>query len=502
MSNEKYFSSPDDIFLANGVKKVDFKRNISAGYPLYVDKNNFFVDSGIDNNLGVIGSPGSGKSRRVVYQMLCSLICNGNSFFVNDPKGQLLAWTYELLKREGYKVVEYSFRKEEGDHMGFLYNAALLYQKGKIDDALEIFMEIADALYQEIHDEKDGFWSVSAKNCFTGVCIIASKHFKPEEVTLKNIYELFIQLTKKCGGSSYLKMYIDSYDKDPLLERTFSQYLDAPNETRQSIYSVTTSVLSKYSISEEINSLLAGKSLRAEDIDNKKIAIFVNTRDESTVYNPIISLYIHELYCSLIKQADKNNGCLKRTFFFVCDEFSNMARLKDVVNKLSASRDRGIKWCLILQSMVQLQTVYSVEESECIIGLLNSLIYLFSPDAKMNTYISTRIGTKINENTGKEEPIIPASELQYLNGPLLLFRNKRPFISNVIDKDEFNESYDLPSSSNYKMKRRSRINSADATEIIKMLDKKRNKDIDEYIMGKKSFGSLAVNYSQVSRHDY
>lgn len=479
----KYLSTPSDIFMDKNVRRVQFAKNsCSGGLPLYVDEKNFYVDVG-DHHVGVIGAPGSGKSRCVIYPMLCGLINGGNSFFVSDCKGELLSWTHELLLQNGYDIVEYSFRKEEGDHLGFLYKAAMNYRKGYEDLALQELMDIAENLYEEVEAKEDPYWTVVSKQVFTALAIICMKNYKPEEVTIQSIYDLFLSLSKKRGGNLYLKEYTEYCDSEPVISRILSQYIDAPNDTRQSIFAVTSSVLSKYCISDEINSLLAGKRLSTEHIVNKKTAIFVICRDESSVYNPIISSYIDSLYCDLIKCADKNNGTLKNPFYFICDEFCNLTRIKDIVNKLSACRSRGIRWTLVLQSMIQLQTVYSTEESETLISLLTDLLYLYSPDYKMNINIEKRIGTKIDEYTGREVPLISASELQYLNAPLLLFYNHRPFVTKLLDKDEFNKYYGLPSSSDYKIKKRRRLKKPDTSRIIEKIDENRRKKMGDMMFG-------------------
>lgn len=75
-------------------KKIDLEENIvqGAGIPLIVEgaeNKSIYVDDSESHTL-IIGSTGSGKTRRIIMPLLNLLTLNNESMIITDPKGELL----------------------------------------------------------------------------------------------------------------------------------------------------------------------------------------------------------------------------------------------------------------------------------------------------------------------------------------------------------------------------------------------------------------------------
>ena len=86
------------------------------------------------------------------------------------------------------------------------------------------------------------------------------------------------------------------------------------------------------------------------DDDEKPTVIFISYKDEDSLHYSVISLFISDLYTSLIATARRKNGSLKRPCYFLLDEFGNFPKFKDFENVISACRSRNIWFFLIIQS--------------------------------------------------------------------------------------------------------------------------------------------------------
>ena len=93
-------------------KKIDLKNEVveGAGIPIIVEgegNKEIFVDDSESHTL-IIGSTGSGKTRRIIMPLLNILTLNNESMIITDPKGELLEQVGGLMKEKGYKVISLS----------------------------------------------------------------------------------------------------------------------------------------------------------------------------------------------------------------------------------------------------------------------------------------------------------------------------------------------------------------------------------------------------------
>jgi len=88
--------------------------------------------------------------------------------------------------------------------------------------------------------------------------------------------------------------------------------------------------------------------------------------DEKETYYSIASLFVHQLYTSLVEQADKIGGTLRQRVNFILEEFGNFTKIPNMDNKLTVSGSRNIRFNLFLQSFAQLDEKYGKEKSRII----------------------------------------------------------------------------------------------------------------------------------------
>ena len=117
-------------------------------------------------------------------------------------------------------------------------------------------------------------------------------------------------------------------------------------------------------------------------------------KDETKLYYGIISLFLTDLYTTLIDMTRKNgNKPRKNPFYFILDEFGNMPEFKDFDTVISSCGGRNIWFWLIIQSYAQLESVYG-KSAEIVKDNLNMHVYLGTNNPETKQSFSNECGKK------------------------------------------------------------------------------------------------------------
>lgn len=422
------------------------KRNVDAGVGIEVrcDANGevtgALVDGG-DTNTIIVSSTGAGKTRRILCQYILSCIYAMQSFIVHDPKGEIYGFFYKLLKKMGFKVKVLNLRDPmKGDRLNFLQEAAKLWKKGKHGRALEVARGTAETLYSPLEDKEDKFWTQSSVNLFLCYFTIAATIYEPEYVTLEAIYRIHIEGLEELGSKTKMQAYLDNHKKEKMYELGMPS-LTSPRETRQSIYSVFTNGLVRVVLNEEIADMTTKSTFRVEEMASEKqpMALFIITRDEAPqTYSTVVSAVVDMIYTTLIDLSHtKYNKRLPRTVHFILEEFGNISKLENINDMMTASRSRGIRMVLVLQSLCQLYLTYAKEVAQVLIGNSQNLVYMSSTDMELVELISRRCGEIIDPYTNEKRALLSPDRLTHLDkkkGEVLLLLDRHyPYVSTLPD---------------------------------------------------------------------
>lgn len=447
MKKNYYFSS-------NQGRLEDIDNIIKHTYPIDFQSDHF-ENSGIpiisDGKYGrvfnseapflIIGNTGSGKSRRILIEHGLSLIrSEKNSVVFTDCKGEILKALDHECDKHGYKKVVLNLRNPRvADQFNLCQYPAKLYKNNQKGRADELFQSMFNIITEGVKSDKDPYWASCASSYLTGLALLCSEIYNLEDITLDTIYNTHIQGSERFRTSNYMKEFFKNHS-DLHCYKLIAPYLNAPNETKASVDSVLSTAICKYVRNEDIVDFSMNSSMfNISDLTEEKTAVFIITRDESTVYNCLVSAIIDQIYEIIIDIAEeKYNGTLKHGVSFLLDEFSNLSPIPDIGAKISASRSRNIRWCLVCQSLYQLNEKYSEAVSKIIIGNSN-IAYLNSTDITLLQMLSSLCGDIYDPITKERNPLISVEELQYFDkeqGEILFLLSSarlRPFISYLPD---------------------------------------------------------------------
>lgn len=399
------------------------------------------VVDGSDSNTIIVSNTGSGKTRRVLSQYILSCIFAMQSFIVHDPKGELYSFFRKLLEKMGFKIKVLNLRDPmTGDRFNFLQEAALLWKEGKCGRALEIARGIAETLYLPLENKNDKFWTQTSVNLFLCYFTIAATILEPEYVTLSAIYRIHVQGAEKRGIMSQMQHYLERHKNEKCYELGIPS-ITAPNETRQSIFSVFTNGLVRVILNEDIEDMTTKSTFAIGDFvsEEKPMALFIITRDEAPgVYSTVVAAFVDMIYTTLIDLAhSRYHNTLPRTTHFILEEFGNISQLSNINDMMTASRSRNIRMVLVVQSLCQLHLNYSKEMAQVLIGNSQNLVYMASTDMDLVEMISKRCGDVIDSYTNESRRLLSPERLTHMSKKdgetLFLLDRHHPYISYLPD---------------------------------------------------------------------
>lgn len=443
---ESRWATKVEIIKNADIEKIDpnMETYHAAGLPFIVSKNELYLDNSEAHSL-IIGSTGSGKTRRLVLPLLNILARAGESIVVTDPKGELYAKTNKLFNSLGYNVISINLRNpNEGNAWNPLSIPYDFYNKLELrDKAIELIYDLGlNIFYDKSNKNSDPFWEKSASNYFAGLVLALFEDANEKEINLNSVINMSEKGQEAYGVSNYIKEYFSLKDKTSISYTSASGTINAPSDTRGGILSVFEQKLIIFSSKVELSKMLSYSDFTMAEIGTKKTAVFIIMHDEKSTYHPLVSAFIKQCYEVLIGTAQEYGGALPIRTNFVLDEFANLPPITDMSNMITAARSRNIRLNLIIQGAEQLNAQYGKETAEVIKGNCSNWFFLISKELQLLKDISELCGIteeQIGINEFRERPLVSISQLQRLKiGEILIRRDREhPFRANLPDISEY-----------------------------------------------------------------
>ena len=386
-----------------------------GGIALINDGKTLWVDDGEYHNL-IIGSTGSGKTQCVIFPLVQTLCKHNESMIITDPKGEIYEKTSQMLRRKGYKIVLLNFRSpQQGNAWNPLTLPYRLWKEGNQDKAIELLDDLAlNILYDESNKNADPFWEKTSAGYFAGLALGLFEDAKEEEININSISLMTTVGEEKIGGSTYIKEYFNSKDPNGAAYINASSTILSPQETKGSILAVFKEKIKLFATRANLSEMLSYSDFSIADIGRKKTAVFIVIQDEKKTYHSLATIFVKQVYETLIDVAYHSGGKLPVRTNFLLDEFANMPPLKDVTTMITAARSRAMRFTMIIQNFAQLNEVYGEQNAETIKGNCGNTIYLISTELKALEEISKMCGEVKSKKDDKSvsTPLVTISDLQ------------------------------------------------------------------------------------------
>lgn len=389
----------------------------AAGLAVINNGKKMWVDNGEMHNL-IMGATGSGKTQIVVFPLVYSLAKHDESMIITDPKGEIYENTANMLKERGYNIVILNFRNpQNGNAWNPMTLPYKLYKEGDTDKAIELLDDLALNI---LYDGKanDPFWEKTSADYFTGLTLGLFEDADEKQVNINSVNLMATIGEERFGApnNNYIKEYFNSKDPAKPAYINASGTVYSPEETKGGILSTFKQKIKLFSSRDNLSEMLSHSDFDMKDIGRQKTAVFMIVQDEKKTLHPLATIFIKQVYETLIDVAQECGGKLPNRTNFILDEFANMPPLKDVTTMVTAARSRLIRFNFIIQNYAQLNQVYGKEDAETIKGNCNTM-YLISSELQALEEISKMCGEVKSKEKDKtaSTPLVTVSDLQRLS---------------------------------------------------------------------------------------
>lgn len=457
------------------------------GFPIYVERNkNGVLEATFSKNTHalIVGSTGSGKTTGFVLPFLNWMGAKKNKplLIISDPKDELNQQTANFFIENGYKIIHINFKdychsdcwnpltkifKHYQEYLNVESRVTVTQKDGKSFNSFDgKIYKSQSALDSAIHAEKDRilaevsimigniaeaispvakkedpYWDQISSTFLRGFLWAMLEDSSPDKKegriteetfnfdTMIKIYDSFSDNGRGVNDRGYFSTRSPETSKAYQLVVPGIIELSA-SSTRSCIISCFSEKIKKFR-DTSVRRITCANTIDIDklDDDDKPTVIFISYKDEDSLHYSVISLFISDLYTSLIATARRKNGALERPCYFLLDEFGNFPKFKDFENVISACRSRNIWFFLIVQSYAQLYRVYDKATADIIIDNLNMHLFYGSCNYETKAAFSKECGmhevtsplsaingsnTNIDHYTTQLVPLVPISRLSQL----------------------------------------------------------------------------------------
>lgn len=340
--------------------------------------------SGCNNNDIICGNSGSGKTGGYVIPNIQNI---DGSLVVSDTKGQLERRFKGELKAKGYKVYTLDLvnpMKSCGyNPLAFIRR----YSDGSYRE--QDILSLARMINPE--RDKEPIWDLSAAS-YTAFLISYCLETEPEENrNLIRLSELHRQFSQPDGDIQFLR-WIDEH-RDSFAAKKFKEIMAnrAADKMFASILGFVNVNLEPYSFKEAQYIFANKKSFDIKELGRRKTVLFLNVSDTDRTFDQLVNIFYAQTLNILCTEADaRKDGRLKVPVRIIMDDFAASATIPNFDKIISVIRSRDIYVSLIIQSLSQLESMYTHAESRTIINNCDHILYLGSQDMETANYIASR----------------------------------------------------------------------------------------------------------------
>lgn len=342
--------------------------------------------TGLNNNDIIIGPSGSGKTTGYVIPNINQ---HCDSMVVADTKGDLYKKLSPSLQADGYEVYILDFINQENS---CAYNPLDYIRRGAWDLSYsqQDLMSLAGTLIP-LRTRHDPFWEESARTVLASLIGFVLEALPKEEQHLGSVLELFRVIGTEKGREIFDGWAMEYPESFAVKKYKMYEQLLGVEKTWGCVRQFLAEALDVFDYDGAQVIFSKPPKFRIEELGRRKIALFVNISDTDRAFDRLVNTFYTQTLQCLCREAEKNkDNRLKVPVRIILDDFATNVFIPHFDKLISVIRSREISVSVILQSITQLESLYTAAEAATIINNCDHMIYLGGQDLQTVQYIGTR----------------------------------------------------------------------------------------------------------------
>jgi type IV secretion system protein VirD4 len=351
-----------------------------------------------DRHTLILGATRSGKDRKILMPTIWELAKAGESMIIGDPKGESYITTRDYLQSKGYKVIALNLRDPAlGNQWNMLNLVNKAVDNNDIAKASELAWNISNIIGKQNFGKGDQpIWQNGQESALAALILLTAFNsefkFQRHMATVYHLLALYGQPVITPNGFEFVPLleYMNRLPIKHPAKAAFAVASIAPYKMRASFFTTVLSSLRLFT-DPNIADMTAKQDHEFADIGIEKTAVFLIIPDEISTRDVLATLYIDQVYQSLVELANQRGGRIPRRVNIILNEFGNLPPIPDFDKKLTVAGGRGIRFTLAVQDITQIKKLYK-ENAQTITGNCHDWIYLKTADVDTAKLISEKTG--------------------------------------------------------------------------------------------------------------
>ena len=368
--------------IASANSRAAYQGNIV--FTKHIAANTDSWQTGMNNNILVLGCSGSGKTRNHLKPNLMQ--CQG-SYIVLDTKGSLYDEMGAYLALQGYKVDQLDFTTMGGT-CGYDPLHQVRIENGKPNQ--QDIIAIASAICPKEAQQSDPFWGLAAANYLSSYIAYVFEALPEREWSMASVIKLFESGT---GKIQHLFNDLAMHNPDSYAASLFnrSKATCGAEKMHSSILGIIAANLLPFGFKGALDSYANPNRIDFSSFGREKRALFVTVDDIDHSLEGLTSLFIEQAFTRLCSSADRDytEHRLPIPVRFILDDFANL-NIPHIDDMLAVIRSREISATIICQTVSQLEARYGTAAANSIIGNCDRQLLLAVQDEATARYFSLR----------------------------------------------------------------------------------------------------------------
>ena len=353
----------------------------------------------LNNNDLIVGSTGCGKTGGYVIP---NILHSQSSMIIADTKCNLHKKLSADLRMRGYEIHVVDFVNPEKSSAYNPLDYIRFNDKTQNYNEQDI-MSISAVLIPMSYAKDDAFWVISARtvlNCLIGYVLEA---FEPSDRNLTSVLAVFKVLTSQVENTNTNKngqpsvTFLEEWklqNPESFAVKKYEMFKGVlgTEKTWSCIFQFVSSGLDLFDFNEAKEMFSGESTFKINDIGKKKCAVFLNISDTDRTLDKLVNIFYTQAFQNLCREADENtDGRLDVPVRIFLDDFATNTYIPDFEKLISVIRSREISVSIILQSLTQLETLYTTPQATTIVNNCDHIVYLGSNDLKTAEYVATKM---------------------------------------------------------------------------------------------------------------
>ena len=347
----------------------------------------------LNNNVLVVGSSGSGKTRTVVEPNL--LKANG-SYVVSDPKGTLYKKYGDYLRLRGYRVEVVDFTHPD---CGSNYNP-FAHLKTETD-----IVKLSHLLVGEVENGRvDPFWDHSSEVLVSSLISYMVTCKKERDRNLRALLDLVGLCYRRETGISDMDIIMKKVENEHpgcFAARQYNKIRLSPSKTFNSILATVESKLGIFDC-DSLASMLSSNDIDVPELCSTfysktrqtlpgLFALFVIVSDTDRCMDRLANIFFSQVLQEMVRFADEfgTDGSLSVPVQFFLDDFATNVAIDNFPRMISSIRSRNMSVALMVQAESQLEAIYG-RDAQTIVGNCDTYVFLGGNDVQTAKAVSER----------------------------------------------------------------------------------------------------------------